>query len=86
MSAFSPHVQCLGALEAPLESCGYIVGSMKKDYGPVKFGRPWDKTINYALPHILTARKSWNAKKEFPETLALRFIQPMANAKLSSIH
>ncbi|KAL2055765.1 hypothetical protein ABVK25_004009 [Lepraria finkii] len=55
MAGFNPHVDCLGAMAAPLDSCGAIIQQMRKDYEPLKFGRPWDKTINYALPLVLTA-------------------------------
>lgn len=59
MAGFNPHVECLGAMAAPLDSCGAIIQQMRKDYEPLKFGRPWDKTINYALPLVLTARKTY---------------------------
>ena len=59
MAGFNPHVGCLGAMAAPLDSCGSISQEMRKDYGPQKFGRPWDQTINYALPLVLTARKTY---------------------------
>lgn len=57
MSGFNPHVECLGAMSAPLSSCGVLVQKMRKDYAPERFGRPWDRTIDYALPLVQTARK-----------------------------
>jgi hypothetical protein len=38
MSGFNPHVECLGAMTAPLSSCGVLVQQMRKDYAAEKFG------------------------------------------------
>ncbi|KAL2039685.1 hypothetical protein N7G274_007544 [Stereocaulon virgatum] len=71
MSSFNPHVECLGAMTAPLSSCRVLVQQMRKDYVPEKFGRPWDITINYALPLILTARKLMAAAR----SLSIRWVR-----------
>ena len=55
---FHPQVTCQGPLESDKESCGEILLDINKTYSPCRFGRSYDRTVDYTLPYSILSSKN----------------------------